>query len=67
MPDDAERPTEVEVFGTEMIAPYGEVSARAKVEDIVASRRRPHDGAGKISRRRRRGRLAWRRQRSPRA
>jgi hypothetical protein len=67
MPDDAKRLTEVETIGTEMIAPDGEVSARAKVEDIVASRRRPHDGAGKISLRRWRGRLARRRQRSPRA
>jgi hypothetical protein len=66
MPDDAERPTEVEAFGTEMITPDGKVSTRAKVEDIVASRRRPHGGTRKISRRRR-GRLARRRQRSPRA
>jgi hypothetical protein len=36
--------------GTEMIAPDGEASVRAEVEDIATARRRPRGGAGKISR-----------------
>jgi hypothetical protein len=45
-PDDAERPTEVEALGTETIAPDGEASVRAEVEDIAAMRERSHGGGG---------------------
>jgi hypothetical protein len=43
-PDDVERPTEVEALGTETIAPDGEASVRAEVEDIAATRGRSRGG-----------------------
>jgi hypothetical protein len=46
MPDDAKRPTAVEALGTETIAPDGEASARAEVDDIAAARRGSRGGGG---------------------